>query len=235
MRVLVWNVFWRTGDFAARARRIRALVDGWSPAIALFTECPWPVASLLGPAWRWHYAPTGRIDGSPIGLCVAVRDRSHAGRRGSTGRWPIALLADGTAVAAAHLPWRGGDSAQRRDELEALADRTLASSPTCLIGGDFNCLPSSDELDALARRGFTDCWASARRRRGPGATRPRRRWVQACRAHRFQAPHRPEVFGRIDQLWVRGRAVEAAEVVLEGEADGAPVSDHRPLLVELAA
>ncbi|HKE17593.1 MAG TPA: endonuclease/exonuclease/phosphatase family protein [Kofleriaceae bacterium] len=233
MRVLVWNVFWRAGDFAARARRIRGLLERWRPDVALLTECPWPDDALLGAEWRWEYAPTERIGDQPVGLCVAARSRLVAS---APGRWPLVLLEDGTAVAAAHLPWRGGDAAGRRDELEALAGHSfLTGASACLIGGDFNCLPGSDELGGLGRRGFVDCWASARERRGPEDTRPRDRWARACEAHGFRAPHAPQVFGRIDQLWTRGLAPKSAEVVPEGEDDGAPVSDHRPLIVELAS
>ena len=89
----------------------------------------------------------------------------------------------------------------------------------CVITGDFNALPGSEELAAIETggSGFVDCWATAQPGR-PGYTIP---------ASPTEEPER-----RIDYVFAsEAIGVESASVVITERTRIA--SDHYPVLTEL--
>jgi endonuclease/exonuclease/phosphatase family metal-dependent hydrolase len=110
------------------------------------------------------------------------------------------------------------DRASQAAAVAALHDEPME---TGVLVGDLNADAGAPELDVLRER-FTDSWHLARARSDQAG-----RWsLRAQRGLTHPAGH-PRA--RIDQVWVSpGVAVSDAQVL-----DGAGVSDHNPLLVDL--
>jgi endonuclease/exonuclease/phosphatase family metal-dependent hydrolase len=116
------------------------------------------------------------------------------------------------AILNTHLDPTGDDRWRRQeaDSIISLAEALRRREPMVIVGGDFNSTPESAVQGAVRTGGLRDSWTECAT--GDGFTYP------------AEAPVK-----RIDYLFVTGdvRCI-AARVVETG------VSDHRPLLVDLA-
>ncbi|HKA91394.1 MAG TPA: endonuclease/exonuclease/phosphatase family protein [Haliangiales bacterium] len=223
------------------------------------------LAGLLGPDWRFVYAPAlaggpGAFGpGTPAGeegLAVLARHAivEHEARelpeaRPDERRIVLGALVDLGAARVwchtTHLHWRLGDGLAREKQVVA-ADRAARERGgdvhVHILGGDFNAAPDCDEIRFLAGRttlaGVRTYWqdAFARVRPGePGVTWSRRNPYVGELA--WVEPER-----RIDYLFVsperrdgRGRVRDCRVILAGPAADGVWASDHFGVIADVDA
>jgi endonuclease/exonuclease/phosphatase family metal-dependent hydrolase len=219
VRVLTWNLFHgRSRAPAGRSllREFRAALQDWEWDVALLQEVPpwWP-RELAG--------ATGAQEASVL----TSRNWGAATRRAVSSRNPDVLKANGGG-ANAILVRGGGMTARARIRLTLLPERRVAHG-TRLADGSWvvNVHATTDpkartNADVAAARGAALRWAAG---------------APVVLGGDFNAT-RPDVPGfvraashRVDHVFARGFAVAGAGRLL----DAGPLSDHRPLLVELEA
>jgi endonuclease/exonuclease/phosphatase family metal-dependent hydrolase len=138
-------------------------------------------------------------------------------RAGGSVEPRVALFADlrapgGTiTVVNTHLDASAEDTWRRQEVERLLASIASRARPPFLIGGDFNATPDSAIVETLRKAGLVDAWTLCGR--GQELTYPAGTPVK-----------------RIDYLFFTGTTRCASATVIDTTA-----SDHRPVLIELAA
>lgn len=199
-------------DAETRRRRVIAELQRRRTDLFLLQEVDSRLLHMLEeglPDWTWARAER-RGEGVAIGSAVGL-DAWEAAPTG-TKRGLVADLPGGPRVACVHLSWSGRPTSRRRPGLEQLG-AVLDLEPQ-LVGGDFNALPDWPESARMRQAGFVAAGA-------PGATCNVNQWLQ-----------------RIDEVWVRGRPLEAPPLPMIEPRTPLPgpvcASDHLPVQCRVA-
>jgi len=206
---------------------------------------------------HWIFSEAEKLDGRSLGVALGsalpvVTFRTWATNiaGGARRSGVAAVVASGATgcmiIAVVHLSWQRDRPDARRVELCRLLDevtmlqRDHPLAPV-MVAGDFNALPDDDEMTVLLGAGFE--LASVDDGRGARdrfvETRPYARWLAATSAGSCAGVVPPEIFGAIDHCWTRGSSAVAvgatsAVAMIDNEDTVMPLSDHRPLIVDLA-
>ncbi len=200
MRMVTWNLWWRFGEWEERQPAIAAELRALEPDVALLQEV-WATddadqGEQLAEACGMALARTRRDDGTPQPFGNAVLSRHPLtvldqvtlvdAHGAPSHRSALAVRIedpDGPwTVVVTHLAWQydAGPLRQRQlDQVVELARQHGAGDDQAhpvILGGDFNAVPSSDEIRRLTGLGapyqpglvFTDCWDAVGD--GPGHT-----------------------------------------------------------------
>lgn len=261
LRVVSWNIWWRFGPWRERETVILSVLRDLAPDVVclqeVWREAGEHQAQRLGDALGLNavFDEASSTDGIGFGNAILSRwpvighdavdlpnsptEASGGGRRamlaeieGPRGRFDVICT---------HLCWRLHESRWRQEQIAALCsfvDGHANSGFPPIVCGDFNAIPSSDEIrmmtgeTAVAVDGlfFHDAWAAAGDG-GPGFT-----WNNTnAFSSRTLEPNR-----RIDYIFVgdphradgAGHVTEC-RVVGDTAVDGIHGSDHFGLLAEI--
>ena len=259
LKVLTWNLWWRFGAHWRRRQPlilqtlqaldadVIALQEVWRDGEAGQADA---LADALG--FEFAFDVVKRIDGMDFGNAVLCRwpIATHRARALPTApsedfaRRALAARIDGprgtlTAVST-HLSWRPHESRARREQVRAvceLVQETAAADFPPLVCGDFNAVPTSDEVRAMTGESavpveglfFYDAWAVGGDG-GPGIT-----WDNGnANTRGALEPDR-----RLDYVFVgrplddgAGNVLRAQLIGRDATADLHP-SDHYGVLAEL--
>lgn len=258
VRVVTWNLWWRLGDWKARADVIARTLEEIHPDLACLQEA-WQEgdrnqAALLAERLGMQHAfaldrseggvdqgvallsrwPLTEVERRPLPVPAGVEAQTVALRAVVQGpRGPLLLV-------TTHLLPYPTRSAAREQQVRALVEfvaERKRQPPISIVCGDFNAVPDSDEIRLLTGRRppaipgwvFLDAWETAGNGSGP----------TVAKANPNSAPLLlPDV--RWDYVFVNwpsgpggvGHPVHA-EVVGARARDGVVASDHYAVLGDL--
>jgi endonuclease/exonuclease/phosphatase family metal-dependent hydrolase len=259
VRVVTWNLWWRLGNWEARADVIAHTLDKLRPDLVCLQEV-WRegdrnhaglLAERLGMEYvfavdrtergidqgvallsRW---PLTEIEHRPLPIPADVEQRNVALRAVVQGpRGPLLLVTTHLIPYPHRSEWR---EQQVRALVEFVAERKR-QPPTTIVAGDFNAAPDADEIRLLTGRRapavpgwvFLDAWDTA----GDGSA--------GCTMTKTNPNSAPLLLPNLrwDYIFVSwpsgpggvGHPVHAEVAGVEGR-DGVVPSDHYAVLTEL--
>ncbi len=192
MRILTWNIWWRFGPYEQRRALISNVLDAAGADIICLQEV-WDTgdanqAAALASDLNMHfsYEPVLPIDSINWGMAILSKWPiiEHEGMvlpsmpsdDGSRNCKVMRARLDGPRGAAdvynTHLSWRPEESAIRQEQVTYIAQlvaRTWQGPVPPIICGDFNAIPSADEVRMLTGEKmvavdglyFLDAWRAA--------------------------------------------------------------------------
>jgi endonuclease/exonuclease/phosphatase family metal-dependent hydrolase len=259
IRVVTWNLWWRLGDWKARANAITETLTELQPDLIFLQE-----------VWEEGDVNQAALLADQLGMSHALaHDRVEGGVNQSVAmlcRWPLQevesrplpmppgiehpnvtlrALVDGPRgpllAVTTHLTPYPTRSEYRQQQVQALVDFIAGRKrqpPMCILGGDFNAPPDSDEIRLLTGRRappvpgwvFLDAWETA----GDGSPG----YTVAKRNPNAAPLLLPDLrWDYIFASWPSGRGglghPVRTEVVGTEERNGLVPSDHYAVLAEL--
>ncbi len=206
MRIMSWNLWWKFGPYLERQAAIGAEIENVDPDVLLcqevFADDEADQAEALAQRLGFSLVRSRDLKGEPQPFGNSIMSRwplvlaaqvSLPNASGGEGpRTAIAAWAEGPGgrqlIVNTHLDWDYAATEGRQRQLETIVKlivdlvddrgngRAPNPAPPPILGGDFNALPSSDEVRRLTGEStpyvngtiFTDSWAAVGD--GPGHT-----------------------------------------------------------------
>lgn len=261
-RVLTWNLWWRFGDWRRRLDAIAVVLAEVRPDICCFQEV-WSteqddVAAQLGERiglshversysdaperWQHWLDEPGVAFGNAVVSSRPLTDPCVLRLPGAHGRTALSVSAAGIPVICTHLSAHPAASAERCEQVVALAEfvASLERGPMPpIIAGDLNAEPDSDEVrllggcktaPAVPGLFLVDAWRYADdgqpgwtwRRDNPNV--PARYGLNARIDYLHLGDAGPEGEGVVERIWVAG----------DKAVNGVWPSDHLAVVADIA-